>query len=316
MNLHPRKILIISGATATGKTSLALKLAKKYGGEIINFDSLLFYREMEIGTAKPTLEERQEVPHHFIDIANITSPLNAHHYAEQVRSFLEKNPRPFYLLVGGSGFYLQALQYGSFDDTGTPAHIIKKSQKLYEEKGITPFLHLLKESDPLSFKILHSNDHYRIRRAVEYWWSNQRPLSQAKELFYRQREDFLRRPPLQTQHLHLKIPQEQHLEIIAQRTEEMLSQGLVKEVAKLLQKYPPQSKPLQSIGYKECQEFLQAQYDEKTLKERIIIATRRLAKAQKTWFNSQKGLEVFNPLAEGNKLTTFVQQFIEGATHG
>src|SRR5690606_31489597 len=128
---------------------MAIELARQFGGEIVNFDSLLLYREINIGTAKPTEEEQKLVPHHMIDVSSIAHPLNASEYANQARPLVENllDAGKLVYLVGGSGFYLQALLKGMYDSPTTPTDVLERSNLLYEREGIAPFREILKEHD-------------------------------------------------------------------------------------------------------------------------------------------------------------------------
>jgi tRNA dimethylallyltransferase len=298
------KVIVISGPTATGKTDTSIRLARELGGEIVNFDSLLLYKEITIGTAKPTKEEQSQVPHHMIDVASIAEPLNAAAYAKMALPIIKKlhSEKKLVYLVGGSGFYLQALLQGMYDSPTTPKDITEKSDILYNKEGIGPFLEILKNSDPASFNRYHENDHYRVRRAVEHFWSTGSRLSEARDL---KDQDNLGRQESNIHgwdllHIHLDVPKEEHLEIIKNRSEKMLSIGLIQEVKELLdQGFTGQEKPLQSIGYKEVVDFLKGGFESKEqCFERIVITTRQLAKSQRTWFNRVSGKLTFHPLLD------------------
>lgn len=313
-HLLTRKIIIISGPTAMGKTDLAIFIAKKYSLPVLNFDSLLFYREISIGTAKPTNEERQGVPHHFVGFRSIQNPMNASQYRElALAKILElQSQRICPILVGGSGFYLQALLNGMYDSPSTPKEILEKSEILYRLEGIDPFLKLLKQYDPLSFDRYHENDHYRIRRAIEHYWHTGSPFSLARE-----------QKSLQTHcspqyiynweilHLYLNISPTDHWPIIEKRTLTMIQQGLIEEVQELLkQGYDSKLKPLQSIGYKQVLEYLEGKINSKQeLIEKINIATRQLAKAQRTWFKSRQK-EEFHPLEQKQECLDKIEDFL------
>lgn len=314
------KVIIISGPTASGKTDLAIELASRYGGEIVNFDSLLLYQEINIGTAKPTPEERKTIPHHMIDVRSIQDPMNAADYSREafpiIQNLLQKNQIVY--LVGGSGFYLQALLKGMYDSPTTPHEISLRSEKLYQEEGITPFLNILSEQDPKSFERYHKNDHYRIRRAVEHWWTTGTQLSNAREVKDQSNLN-LENPTIHDWnllHVYLDIPRDEHLKIIEKRTDRMLENGLIQEVQDLLaQGFNGQEKPLQSIGYKESLDYLSGVYKNlKECRERIIISTRQLAKAQRTWFNRDQSKKIYHPLDERLKIFHQVEKFIQIST--
>jgi tRNA dimethylallyltransferase len=315
------KVIIVSGPTASGKTDMAIDLAVKFGGEIINFDSLLLYREINIGTAKPTFIERKTIPHYMIDVASIAAPLNASDYAKQALPIVERvlEKQHIAYLVGGSGFYLQALLKGMYDSPTTPDAITKKSEELYQKEGVTPFLEILKLHDLESFNRYHSNDHYRVRRAVEHWWANGTTLSWAREQKDSSNQN-LQQPSVhnwQILHLYLDVPKAEHLKIIEERTDRMLENGLYEEVKSLLdQGFSGTEKPLQSIGYKEILDFHHGKLknmDE--CRERIIISTRQLAKSQRTWFKRDPFKQTYNPLTQKQDILSSVQKFIAGLPH-
>jgi len=310
------KVVVISGPTASGKTDVSLELAGLYGGEIVNFDSLLLYQEINIGTAKPTLAERSRIPHHMIDVRSISSPMNAAAYAtmafEKISEILAQKKTVY--LVGGSGFYLQAILKGMYDSPTTPPAIREQSQALYAQSGIKPFLDLLKTHDPQSFQRYHENDHYRIRRAVEHWWTHRTPFSEKREL-KEQDNKSLDRPSVHgwtIEHLYLDLPKEEHLKIIENRTSKMLAAGLEAEVRNLLQTgFTGEEKPLQSIGYKETLDYITGVIKtEAEYKERILIATRQLAKSQRTWFKKDPFIKTFHPLRQREELSLAVKNFL------
>jgi tRNA dimethylallyltransferase len=310
------KVIVVSGPTATGKTDISIELARKFGGEIVNFDSLLLYKEINIGTAKPTPTEQGEIPHHMIDVASISHPMNAAAYAKMalpiIKDLHTKNKLVF--LTGGSGFYLQALVKGMYESPTTPQEITDRSEKLYLEHGIKPFLDILKIEDPATFSRYHENDHYRVRRAVEHFWHTGKLISDERAR--KDQENELREESnihgWDLLHLHLDIPKEEHLEIIRKRTIKMMDLGLIQEVSGLLQQgFTGLEKPLQSIGYKEVIDLqLGHLKNQDECVERIIISTRQLAKSQRTWFNRIPGKHTFHPLLDRETLLETVRNFI------
>jgi tRNA dimethylallyltransferase len=312
------KVVVVSGPTASGKTDLAVDLALSFGGEVVNFDSLLFYREINIGTAKPSLEEQRSVPHHLINVRSIASPMNAADFARTALPLVEgilASGVPVYL-VGGSGFYLQALLKGMYDSPTTPEDIIRRSDELYLTSGIVPFLEILQQHDHISYQRYHENDHYRIRRAVEHWWTTGQTLSQARERKDQSNEE-LQRPTIHDWdllHVHLDIPKEEHRLIIQERTDRMLEKGLMSEVRELLASgFTGKEKPLQSIGYKEALEYINGNYETlDACRERINISTRQLAKSQRTWFKRDQSKQTFHPREGRAELFLRVERFLLG----
>lgn len=311
------KVIIVSGPTACGKTKISIELAKKFNAEVVNFDSLLLYKEISIGTAKPTLHEMDGVTHHMIDVATISDPLNASSYAELALPIVNEihNRGKNVILTGGSGFYLQALLKGMYDSPTTPQEVLKRSEDLYQREGIQPFLEILKISDLKSFKRYHENDHYRIRRAVEHFWTHGTPLSElrtSKDLENQTLKDG-NVHGWKLCHIYLNIPRDEHLKIIRTRTQHMLQEGLLDEVRGLLHSgFTGNEKPLQSIGYKESIDYIAGEItsiDE--LIEKITISTRQLAKSQRTWFNREKDKFEFHPLSQRNDIFEKVSEFLK-----
>jgi tRNA dimethylallyltransferase len=289
-------IIIISGATATGKTSLAITKAKSFRQQnipavVVNFDSLLFYRELNIGTAKPTVAEMQEIPHKMINIQSAHHPLNAHDFSEQALKVIQKYRQQHYqiILVGGSGFYLRALLKGMYNSPPISLATKRKLVELEAEYGYDYLRQLLKQHDVASFNTIHHNDRYRTLRALEHFLEHQTPLSIEQQKFQQNGPYDLAQNihNWDITHYYLTVEKKQHWEMILQRTELMIKQGLITEVETLLQQgFTGDEKPLQSIGYKETIDYLHHKIKtQDELIERIFINTRRLAKAQKTFFN-------------------------------
>ncbi len=305
------KIAIICGPTATGKTNLAIKAALSSRYEIINFDSLLFYKELNIGTAKPSLSEMTSVTHHLINICSIQNPINAADFYKMALPLIQKIhlAGKIPLLVGGSGFYLQTILQGMYPSQTTPASITQKSEALYQEKGIAPFQEILKIADPILFEKYHANDHYRIRRAVEHYWTTGQAFSLA-QLEWKKNKSSLNKNEWDILTFYLDIPKEDHSPIITQRTWTIIQMGLLDEVAHLLQiGFSGNEKPMQSIGYKEAVAYIKNDLNDlNKLTEDIIIATRQLAKAQRTWFKARFE-KSWNPLLESDLIVNSLQKF-------
>lgn len=314
-----KKIILLSGPTATGKTSTSIFLAKSIGNlEIVNFDSLLFYRELNIGTAKPGPLERQGVGHHMIDICSAKEPMNASHFIkkaqEVINSLHKSNIVP--ILVGGSAFYIRALIKGMYEGPRISQEIKDELEAIYQQKGIGPIREFLKQVDPVSYKGLHENDHYRIMRAAEYYKQSGRRLSEEKSRMDEENPyDFTktRYADWKLLHLYLDIPKEEHWQIIQNRTEQMLRDGLIEEARGLLAAgFSGKEKPLTSIGYKETFAYLEGEFkDQDQLKERIAISTRQLAKAQRTFFKKITPKLEFHPLRQKKDILRACQDFLE-----
>lgn len=315
------KLIIISGPTASGKTGTSIKIAQAmrtlgHNLEIVNFDSLLFYKEISIGTAKPTLAEQAGIPHHLIDIESIQSPMNASQFIARGEAVIKElfSQNKSVILVGGSAFYLRALLKGMYESPPLDETIKARFEKEYADHGIAPFLEYLQKHDPESLVTLHENDHYRLIRAVEHHASTGEKISlQKKSMDDQNPYDFSNIVhPWDTLHIYLDLPKDKHFEIIQKRTQTMVDDGLINEVEGLLKAgFSPELKPLQSIGYKETVAYLKGEFASLSeCIERISISTRQLAKSQRTFFNKIGPKESFNPLHDFDRIKEQVIQFL------
>lgn len=311
---NPNKIVNIFGPTASGKTSLSIELAlelKKRGqtAEIVNFDSLLFYKELLIGTARPTIEEMRGIKHHLTGVQTIKSPINSSDFVSLAKPILNKlwKQEKIPILVGGSGFYIRSLLKGMYasekstnvtEEQKNTFNIILASN---DEKNNRELVNFLKKNDPESLQNIHANDFYRLSRAVEFFIFNNKKMSdQKKELDKKNPYNFSSNLNIECQpiNIYLLPPKEEHLKIIENRTRSMVEGGLIEEVKELIEKgFNKNLKPLQSIGYKETIEFIESnQGTTDSLIEKISISTRQLAKAQKTFFKKVVQKTELNPL--------------------
>ena len=323
---NQNKFIIISGATATGKTSTSIELAKHIknhhnrDAQIINFDSLLFYKELEIGTAKPTTGEMDGVIHHLVNTSSITNPMNASLFRElaekKVNTLFNQGVVP--ILVGGSAFYIRALIKGMFD---APQ---KTDQDEDEKKHLKDILlsldkirDYLQKNDPEVFNHIHPNDEYRLSRAVVFHITNKKKYSiELQETEKNKPYDFSINNQISGDmlHLYLEIEKEEHLQYILKRAKEMVENGLIDEVRDLLNKnFSPELKPLQSIGYKETIKFLSSDNTPSLddLVNDIYISTRQLAKAQKTFFRKISPKHTICPITDRQNLFSLVDDFIK-----
>lgn len=309
-------VFIISGATASGKTSLSINLAlelssRNIKSEVINFDSLLFYKDLDIGTAKPSESEKKGVPHHLINICNIKEEMNANKFIELARPLIEQlhqeNKVP--ILVGGSAFYIRALIKGMYQSTPISEKTRQKVDQTLNEKGFHFIREELKRVDLTSYEALHENDEYRNIRAYEFYIQTGSSISEEKTKI-EDPYDFNdnQHPEWDIFHIYLDIPKEEHWSIIEKRTHSMIEQGLIKEVEAILadENITGREKSLQSIGYKESVEYIRRESSElqsiEALSERIYISTRQLAKAQKTFFKKIRPKHTYHPLCDKNRV--------------
>lgn len=284
------KVLVVCGATASGKTSLAIECAKRFHGEIISADALLVYRGLNIGTAKPTEEEKDGVAHHLIDVVTPFDSFSVSDYARLalpiVERLLQDGKTP--IICGGTGFYVQSLLYKSqFGGVGADEKIRKKYEKVYEEKG-AEYLHaLLREVDGESAEKLHYNDVKRVIRALEIYEITGKPKSAQKD------EQIPRFPFVS---VSIEYPRERLYERINARVEQMFARGLLEEVKGLLQGgVTATAQCMQGIGYKEIVEGLQKGASEQEMIELIQKNTRNYAKRQQTFFKRMQNHHFLAP---------------------
>jgi tRNA dimethylallyltransferase len=280
-------VLVILGPTCVGKTQLSLKLADILKGEIVSFDSRQIYKLMDIGTAKPTKEERRQVPHHLIDVVYPDEKFTAADYGKRAREIIrqirkrEKTP----IAVGGSGLYLRALIEGFFEGPKADEDIRGKLEKEAQELGGPHLFRRLKEVDPKAAEKIDPHDWVRIIRALEVYELTGKPISTW------QREGSYERFPVRFVKIGLNMDRTRLYEMINLRVEGMISAGLLDEVKTLKGKgYTPRLKALKTVGYQELFDHLEGRHELKEAIERIKLNTRHYAKRQLTWFRKEQSV--------------------------
>lgn len=274
--------LVLTGPTGSGKSRLALDVAERLGAEIVSMDSMALYRGMDIGTAKPTPEDRRRVPHHLLDVLEPWESANVAWWLERAadccRDITRRGKRP--LFVGGTPLYLKALLQGLFD--GPPADETIR-RRLRDEASVlgSPALHArLAAVDPISAARLHPNDERRILRALEVWELTGRPISDWQTQWTA--SDHPKKDP---RCLCLDLPRPELYARIDARVRQMIEAGLEDEVRALRQLERPLSREAsQALGYKEMFEYLDCQVERDETIRRIQTRSRNFAKRQMTWF--------------------------------
>jgi tRNA dimethylallyltransferase len=286
MDIQKPDIIVICGPTGIGKTATAIALAEAYNGEIIGADSMQIYREMEIGTAKPTPEEQARVPHHMVDIIPPDTPFDAAQYEKMAREVVYglHGQGKLPIIAGGTGFYIKALTQGLSDTIPTDPEVRQRLQTEAETLGGGALHQRLTDCDPETARRLHANDTYRIVRALEVFEVTGKALSD-----HHQDHQFGDRPFRQL-NIGLTIPRETLYQRINTRVDLMLNAGLLDEVRALLEKgYAPELKSMQSIGYRHMTDFIQGRLDWEEAVRTMKRDTRRYAKRQMVWFKSDPG---------------------------
>lgn len=274
-------IVLLAGPTAVGKSEIALELAERLGTDIISADSMQVYRYMDIGTAKPSKEDRSRAVHHLIDIVDPDEPFDAATYGELARSVIDDliKQGKIPLVVGGTGLYMKVLIRGICN--GAPGDSAVRNQLLEEigKLGLESLYAELLRVDPEVGKKLHPNDRQRIVRALEVFRLTGRPLS-----YFQNRHQFQERF-YPTVKIFLYRERNALYDRIDQRALRMIDAGLVDEVRFLLEKgFGPDLKPMQSLGYKQIVRFILGKWSLDMAISEIQKETRRYAKRQITWF--------------------------------
>lgn len=281
MNHELNKVISVVGPTASGKTALGVALAQRFHGEVVSFDSMQIYRRMDIGTAKPTQEEMQGIPHHMIDVAEPEENWSVARYVEAavpvVEDILSRGKTP--ILVGGTGLYVDSLLSGrSFAVQATGWR--EKLQAQAKAEGILPLLEELRQVDPEAAARLHPADEKRIIRALEVWHETGQTITQHN----RQTQALPPRYQAVTIGLNFADRTDLH-QRVARRVDEMVKRGLYDEIRDLLASGVPENcTAMQAIGYKEIVAAMKNGTSLDEAAEEVKLRTRQYAKRQLTWF--------------------------------
>lgn len=303
-------LIVIAGPTASGKTSLALHLAEKFSGEIISCDSVAVYREMEIGTAKPTLEERRRIAHHLIDVVNPDEPCTAGDYSriarEALQGITERGHVP--IVAGGTGLYLRALLDGLFPTPPQQPGQRDRLRTLAETRGAAYLHRILKRLDPTAATAIHSNDVPKVIRAIEVSLSG-KPLTEL----WQQGRDAL--TGYRILRLGLAPPRDLLYEHINQRAAEMFDRGLIEETARLVERYGYDCRPLTSLGYAQAISVLRGEATREAAVAQAQQGHRNYAKRQATWFRREPDMHWLNGGGSDNDViasaSDHVQKFLQ-----
>lgn len=295
-NKLKKYIVCLMGPTASGKTRLAIELTQLLPCEIISVDSAMVYRGLNIGAAKPTLQELKLTPHHLINICELEAPYSAGQFYKDVLKKIQlihvNNRIP--LLVGGTMLYFHVLQHGFSDLPATRPIIRKKINTEAEQKGWLTLYRKLKKIDPKSASRINQNDIQRIQRALEVYELIGQPLS-----------DYQKSKRLETlpyQFINIVVNPTDRVDLhkrIEKRFVQMLQEGFLEEVKQLYQRNINLTLPaLRTVGYRQAQQYLEGRYDYQTMCCKVIVATRQLAKRQLTWLRRWSHATRFDSNAE------------------
>lgn len=283
--MEKEKVIVICGPTASGKTAMSIELAKKINGEIVSCDSMQIYKEMDIGTAKPTREEMQGIKHYMIDIISPDQRYSVADYKRDaktaIREILKKGKTP--IVVGGTGLYVDSLIYEiEYQDIKFDEEYRKELEKQAREKGLNTLYEEAKKIDPEAILKISPNDQKRILRILEIYHATGMTKTEQEK---KSRE---KEPEFDYKVYALNMPREKLYERINLRVDLMIKQGLIKEVEEIYHKYSEFPTAMQGLGYKEVVEYLKGNLTKEEMIEKIKQETRRYAKRQMTWFRKNK----------------------------
>ena len=301
----PLAVLLL-GPTGSGKTALSLALAERLHGEIVSCDSVAVYRGMDLGTAKPTPQERARVPHHLIDIAEPDQPFTAGEYSRQARAALREisNRGKLPIVTGGTGLYLRALTEGLFAGPSRHEDLRKRLRQSAERRGSAWLLRLLTRLDPASARRIHANDTAKLIRAIEICLAGRKPLSKV-----------LARDPLIGFHLlriGLNPPRAALYERLNHRCAEMFASGLLQETRALLACYGP-VKAFDSLGYRQAVSVLVSGISEKVAIAEAQQGHRNYAKRQLTWFRREPDVHWIEAFGDTPETLTRAAELVNSA---
>jgi tRNA dimethylallyltransferase len=287
-----KKIIQVLGPTGVGKSKVAVILAERIDGEIISADSMQVYREFDIGTDKISPAYRRKIPHYLIDILGDCSQFNASVFLEKsfetAKDIIGRGKVP--IVCGGTALYLKTMMKGIFPE-GKHKRVSRQTlERIVERQGLLPLWSKLNQVDPGYARKIGNNDKIRIIRAMEIYYNNGVPPSILFAMTQTPFKDyeFIR--------VGLNIPRDRLYSVIEQRVDDMIRRGLVEEVKRLREKYPPGCPPFKSLGYKEILMYLDN--EEKGLEEAVDLIkqrSRNFAKRQLSWFRQEKDIRWFEP---------------------
>ena len=283
--MNKPKVIVICGPTASGKTALSIELAKKINGEIISSDSMQIYKDMDIGTAKPSKEEMQGIQHYLLDFVEPSQRYSVAEFKKDaekaIEEILQKGKTP--IIVGGTGLYVDSLIYGiEYQTIEFDEQYRKQLEERVEKEGLETLYNEAKKIDPQAIEKISANDKKRILRILEIYKAT------GKNKTEQELESRKNGVKYDYKVFAINMDREKLYERINKRVDIMIENGLIEEVEKLLEKYKEFPTAMQGLGYKEVIEYLQGKVSKEEMIENIKRETRRYAKRQLTWFRKNK----------------------------
>ena len=279
------KVIVICGPTASGKTALSIEFAKKINGEIVSCDSMQIYKDMDIGTAKPTIEEMQGIKHYMLDFVSPDERYSVADYKKQakqaIREIIEKGKVP--IVVGGTGLYVDSLIYEiEYQDIEFDEKYRKQLEERSKKEGLEVLYNEAKKIDPEAITKISPNDKKRILRILEIYNATGKNKTEQEKESRKNEVEF------DYKVYAISWDREKLYDRINQRVDIMIDQGLIEEVQKIYSKYNKFPTAMQGLGYKEVLEYLEGKCNKQEMIDKIKQETRRYAKRQLTWFRKNK----------------------------
>lgn len=280
-------VIVICGPTASGKTALSIELAEKINGEIVSADSMQIYKDMNIGTAKPTVEEMKDIKHYLIDCVSPSVRYSVADFKRDaiyaIEEIIKKGKTP--IVVGGTGLYIDSLIYGiEYNEMQVDLEYRNELEKIAEEKGLEYLYNLAEKIDKEAMKKISKNDKKRIFRVLEIYKSTGKTKTEL-ELESRQKK-----VKYNFKVFAINMDRDVLYDRINKRVDIMINDGLIDEVKNLIDKYDEIPTAMQGLGYKEVVEYFQGKYSKEDMIEKIKMESRRYAKRQLTWFRRNKNI--------------------------
>lgn len=299
------KVIVIGGPTASGKTALSIELAKKINGEIVSADSMQIYKQMDIGTAKPTKEEMQNIKHYMVSIVEPNERYSVAQYKikakQAIKGILEKGKMP--IVVGGTGLYIDSLIYEiHYPEIEIDLAYRKELEELLTKEGLTSLYEKAKEIDSKAMEKISVNDKKRILRVLEIYHQTGKTKT---ELEINSKKE----PEYNYQLFAIDMKREILYDRINKRVDKMIEMGLIEEVKAIYEKYKEFPTSMQALGYKEVVEYLKNEITKEEMIEKIKMESRRYAKRQLTWFRKNKQTKWLNG---ENEISENIHIILEG----
>jgi tRNA dimethylallyltransferase len=306
-------LVVILGPTGSGKSALAIELAQEFAGEVVSCDSVALYRHFEIGTAKPSREQRALVPHHLLDVAEPEQPFTAGEYARQARSVIREivSRGRLPIVVGGTGLYLRALLEGLFPGPQRSEELRQRLRSRAADRG-SPYLHrMLARLDPQAASKIHANDLPKLVRAIEVCLASRAPVS---ELWKERGRDALQ--GFRVLRIGLNPSRQELYGRINQRARQMFEDGLIEETKALLDRYGARKNviPMESLGYHQAVQFIRGELAREQAIARAQQGHRNYAKRQMTWFRREPDVLWLEGFGDDPAIATQAAELVSSRT--